>query len=141
MARKGSHTVLEDVRTAWTLLGDSFCLWVENLDPELMFEEPLQLADGRQVQVGDQVTRLGGKKRSAGWTIVDMLPGEFLTYHGKARSLDGTLALFKTKKPMKAFVAYLIHTDTLFHFTPACSGRAVETTGWIFTTPEGIAKA
>ena len=137
MSRRGRHTVLESVQTAWTLLGDDRCLWVENLNGIPIDRVPLKLEDGREVQVGDHVTRIGGKKTAASWTVVEMLPGEWLTYCGQATSLDGTLALFQTRKNQDAFVAWIVFKEskTLFHFTPGNAGRCVETTHWEFTTP------
>lgn len=133
-----SRKTLVDERMLWTMLGDQHCCWIE-IKPDLIEPQPLTLADGRTVQPGDRVTRMGGTKTSAGYTTVDMLPGEWLTYLGTATSIEGTVVLLATREAKSHLVGYWLHTSGgkpwLCHFTPAVAGRMVETTRWEFTTP------
>lgn len=126
------RTTIADERMAGVLLGDSHCCWIE-LPAEDIEPEPLALRDGRQIPPGARVTNLGGKRTSAGYTRVRMLDGEFLTYLGKCRRLDGTLVLFDPRQPTTHRVAFWELTEWLCHFTPACSSRVVELTHCEFT--------
>ena len=141
--KRASRTIVDE-RIEFELLGNSYCMWTD-LSPRKIQPTPLKLQDGRTIQPGDRVTRLGGKKTSAGWTTIHMLPGEYLTYLGQYSNLEGTLVLFQTREPKADYtVAFWLHDSCgeilLFHFTPANSGRQVETTHCEFTSstaPEG----
>ena len=140
MKTKRSSRTIADDRIEFTLLGNSFCMWTD-LAPAKVQPVPLLIQDGRSIQPGDKVTRLGGSKTSAGWTTIRMLPGEYLTYLGQYSNLEGTLVLFQPREPKPDWiVAFWLHakhgTILLFHFTPANSGRQVETTHCEFTSPE-----
>lgn len=123
---------LVDERLTVTLLADSHCCWAEipaaGIEPA-----PLKLPDGREIRPGDRVTRLGGRKTSAGYTTVRMIEPGFLVYRGENRSLDGTLVVFDTEPAQSHRVVFWRHGFNLYHFTPACSGRLVELTDVHFT--------
>ena len=129
---------IADDRLEYTLLGNDVCMWCD-LPKEKIAPISMPLADGRTLNPGAKCTRIGGRKTSAGFTIFQMLPGEHLTFLGLYKNLDGTLALFDTREPRDLRVAFWIieegEATELFHFTPSCAGRRVQTTAFEFMNP------
>lgn len=99
----------------------------------LLEQNPMRLADGMEIVPGDKLIRLGGKKTSAGFSSIHMLPGSTLEYAGIFTDVEGEAMLFRQSGLFEPHVFYggfiICHNPlTLCFSTPARSSRIIETT-------------
>jgi len=102
---------------------------------------PVQLQDGRMLQVGEILVKLGGKRTSAGFVDLTFYKGSGFELAGTFKSLDGDIVCFhqwqngKRKKMTldnykAVYCGYAISEGMPGQWifsTPAIAGRVVET--------------
>ena len=104
---------------------------------------PILLGDGSTMKPGDRFVKIGGKKTSAGFPTLHMLPGHSMEYAGSYSELGTNALCFHQVKDGKvqkilnregyAFLYYgwhsMAHADTEWMFaTRSNAGRIMETT-------------
>ena len=121
------------------LIGTDVCYILAFFREPVFRAVPAPLEDGFEIIPGDKLLRIGGKKTSAGYTILTFDPGHELEYVGKHIGLDGEFVCFHQPgkggphgKYVRYVFAYRIMSDDLpttwFYTNHAGSGRIVETT-------------
>lgn len=106
------------------------------------YPETIDLANGKELNPGDIITRLGGSKTSAGFSTIWFDEGKGLVYEGVLTSLDGEFLCFTQLKNGKrtmpkndnakaayfAFINSKLKSREWIFTNHAGSGRLVETT-------------
>lgn len=125
--------VLEYDRPSYQMLATGNCyIFLFKVLP-LLEQRTVQLGDGMEIIPGDRLVRLGGKKSSAGFSSIHMLPGSSLEYAGIFPDAEGEAMLFRQSglfEPHVFYGGFIVSVDplTLAFSTPARSSRLIETT-------------
>lgn len=124
-----ARATILDRRVTGELLGGDDCMFLRHEGQEIR-DCSLRFETG-SLRPGERIKAMGGRKTSAGFRRIEMLPGRALEFMGVIEGLEGRLAVFQTapqRLPEGFLAAYWIAESecALLYFTPACAGRVIE---------------